>query len=172
MDTDERIRTKAIADEIGYSRETVLKDLSDSRDGVGLQEMGIMDIVDPEAQIPSYTPANTSVMEFFENHSATELHEFFNNSASRKLTHFWFFEAQPDETYTMTNISEKINISVPGFKNNIQRYLDSGLVETGKRASYTTYRVNLDAEIVDTLTDLNNAVYETRMERDDELAKA
>ena len=166
---DEYHRKKDIADAIDRSVTNVTDSLgSGSRPGP-LVLMGVADVSDPEGAMPRYTLADTPVVEFLKDYDGYPLGNLFKTRATVKLTKFWTLVAEPEETYTLNKIRNITGMSHRGLKSNIDTFIEAGMIDKEEFTQKTEYSLIVPNMTYEALVELDQLIYETQIERMDQL---
>ncbi len=162
-DPDTYYRKNTISEQSGVDPESVRKQLgSGGVDGL-LDICGIVEISDRDAQMPRYRLAETAVVNQLrslreQGYAANDLRDFFGTAARRTLTEFTLVQADPTATYTRSGIENTLNISFETVDDNIDAYVEAGLIEAEDTGHSIEYTANRDSDLRAELLVLGDAV--------------
>lgn len=158
-DPDEWYRTGEITDHTDVSRESVRKALPP------LVAYGILDVRDPEANIPHYRVAETPVVDLLHEWTGYPLLELFHFTGAQKLVTFFLARADPDESYSQNAIQQQSPVGYDAVANHVDTLVDAGLVDAVDGTRSTEYRLDPESDIYAYLRTLNETIYETYLDR-------
>jgi len=164
-DEDEWYRKADLIDQTDFSNTKIHEQLGGGDTLGPLVLMGVVDISDSEANMPRYKRGDTPVMAFLSEWDGPALSQFFETGATQKLTEYFLQRADPDTEYSAYRIKESTGMSYSGFRNNIERFVDAGIVATVDDDGNTRYVLQPDNETYAALATLNELLYDVYTER-------
>ena len=162
-DPDTYYRKNTVSDESGVDLESVRKQLGSANvDGL-LDICGIIEISDRDAQMPRYRLAETAVVNQLQalreqGYTAIDLRDFLGNAARRKLTELILIRADSTTTYTRSGIEDSFNISFETVDDNIDAYIEAGLIDAEDTGHSVEYTANRDSDLRAELLALGDVV--------------
>lgn len=157
LDETEWYRSGQLADRLDTSQESLRKHLPP------LVSFGCYEVRDPEAKIPHYRVADSPVVALLGEYHDSEtppLTELLDTTPIRVLTEFFLIRADPEQSYSRNKLQQITEAGFHGIKNNIDRLVEAGVLDTVEGTRGTEYRVVPDSPVVRFLMQLNEAAYE------------
>jgi len=158
-------RKRELLDQVSYSNTKIHEQLGSSDSPGPLVLMGIVDVSEHGVNMPRYRLADTSVTQFLAQWDGPSLTQFFETSATVKVTEYFLQRAELNQPYAAVHIKDVLNLSHSGFSNNIERFVDTGVVDAESVGRTTEYTLREYSEVYDALVKLNELLYVTYTER-------
>jgi hypothetical protein len=160
-DDDEWYTKRDLADAVGTSRESIRKQFTHDGDFT-LVDMGIYEVRDPDANIPHYRPADTSIMQLlreYEHSGGYPLDELFAYAATQDLVLFFLEDAAPDASYSKNQIQDEKGLHYNSVTNHIDTLIDADIVDAVDGARGTEF-TRKESSTVAFLFELNQHLVE------------
>jgi len=172
MDHEEWYETSEVCDMAGISKESFRKGkgpllmfgILDTRNEDGERVRGLP-TEDEWPKYPHYTLADSQLRELIASWDQYPLVNLFASKARQQLVEWFVTVADSTKTYTKSAIQDEADMGYQGVANNLDTLHESGLIVVDESGRYPTYGVDTDSEIYENLRELNNAAYDTYMER-------
>lgn len=162
---DEWFRKRELTNDAGYSNTKVHEQLGSGDNPGPLVLMGVVDVSEHGVNMPRYRLADTPVTQFLTAWDGPSLTQFFTTGATIKLTEYFLQRADVDQPYSAVHLKDVLNLSHSGFTNNIERFVETGVVDAEPVGRTTEYTLQNDNEVYNALVTLNELLYETYTER-------
>jgi DNA-binding transcriptional ArsR family regulator len=159
LNTDDWVRVGVITDNISVGRESVRKKIG------SLVAFGVLDVKDPDVNIPHYRLADTQVVDVIRGWDGYPLGDLFKTTGRQRIARFFLTKARPSESYSMNAISNESGVKNSTVSNHIDTLVDSGLVDAVEGSRGTEYTLNEDSDLNQYLRELNELLYATYQER-------
>lgn len=160
---EEWLTKKDLAERVESSRESIRKQFTD-RDAQlhTMENMGIFEVRDPDANIPHYRPADTVVLQMLrEYHDGTRypLWELFQYTSRQDMVLFFLEAADPNRSYSKNEIHEQADVHYDSVTNHIDALVDASIVEPVEGKRGTEYQA-VDSKTRRFVEALNRALVE------------
>lgn len=159
LDTEDWVRVGKITENISVGRESVRQKIG------SLVAFGVLDVKDPDVNIPHYRLADTQVIEVIREWGGYPLGDLFKTTGRQRIARFFLTKARPSESYSMNAISNESGVKNSTVSSHIDTLVDSGLVDAVEGSRGTEYTLNADGDLNQYLRELNELLYETYQER-------
>ncbi len=155
-------RKSDIADIVDASGESVRQNIQP------LLKYGILDVRDPDVEMPLYRRGETDVvvaLQSWYEDSDVVLTELLGTTGCQNLVEFFLDHAEPDESYSKNAIHKEGSIDYESVMNNIDTLVEAGVVREVEGTRGIEYQLQESADVVQFLHTLNSLLVQTYQER-------
>jgi hypothetical protein len=156
---DEYYTQRAIAEDIERSAESLRQHLEP------MVAFGVLDVSSEDAHFKRYTPSESPVLDALATWDGPSLTDLLATTARQKLLTFFLDQSDSDEFYSMAAIDRESPVSYQGVRNNIDVFVDIGLLETEETGRGTQYSLDTDSDLAAFCYELNQLLADVYHER-------
>lgn len=144
----------------GVNHESVRQNLG-SGDNLGiLEKYGIVERSDWEANSPRYRLADSDVVEFIQQYDGYTFSLFFQNETRRDVFLLFVQQAESGETYTRTQLANKLGISFDPIDKTLEQMREAGMVKANNNGRSIDYSYVPDAEVERSANQFNSLLHQ------------